>query len=229
MKLVIVMPAFNEATVIEEVIKKLPKKLGGVDSIVPIIIDDGSTDETYEIAKKNTRYVIKHLVNLGVGAATTTGFEVAKKLRADIIVTLDADGQHNPDDVEKLIAPILENKADVAIGTRMLNTVGMPRIKIFGNWMMNVLTFMIFHKWTSDSQSGMRAFSKKAMKKMCFRSLGYEICSEMIGEIQRNKLKLVEVPIQVIYTEYSKMTGQSWLNGINILTRMISIKISERK
>lgn len=229
MKLVVVIPAFNESSVIEEVINKLPKKLCGIDSIVPVVVDDGSSDGTYDIAKKNTRHVIKHLVNLGVGAATTTGFEAAKKLGADIIVTLDADGQHNPDDVEKLIAPILNNKADVAIGTRMLNTLGMPKIKIFGNWVMNVLTFIVFHKWTSDSQSGMRAFSKKAMKKMCFHSIGYEICSETIGEIKRNKLKLAEVPIEVIYTDYSKVTGQSWINGINILTKMISIKIAGKK
>jgi len=229
MKLVIVIPAFNEATVIEDVIKKLPKKIDGIDSIVPVIVDDGSSDGTYDIAKNSTQHVIKHLVNLGVGAATTTGFEAAKKIGADIIVTLDADGQHNPEDVAELIKPILENRADVTIGTRMLNSKGMPKLKIFGNWVMNALTFLIFHKWVTDSQSGMRAFSKNAMKKMSFHSIGYEICSETIGEIKRNRLKLAEVPIEVIYTDYSKITGQSWLNGINILTKMISIKLSGKK
>lgn len=229
MKLVIVIPAFNEATVIKDVIRKLPKKLSGIDVVTPIVIDDGSTDGTFEVAKESTKHVYRHMVNLGVGAATTTGFEAAKKMNADIVVTLDADGQHNPDDVAELIKPIMDNKADVTIGTRMLNTTGMPKLKVFGNWVMNVFTFLVFHKWVTDSQSGMRAFSKKAMKKMCFHSIGYEICSEAIGEVKRNKLRLVEVPIEVIYTDYSKMTGQSWINAINIITKMLSIKISGKK
>lgn len=229
MKLAIVIPAFNEAAVIADVIKKLPRKIKGIDEIVPIIVDDGSSDTTYEIAKTNTKNVIRHVVNLGVGAATSTGFAAAKKLKVDIIVTLDADGQHNPDDVQRLIKPILDDSADVVIGTRMLDPKGMPPVKIFGNWMMNLLTFLVFHKWSSDSQSGMKAFGKKAIRKMRFHSIGYEICSEMIGEIKRNRLKLVEIPIEVIYTDYSKATGQNWLNAINILTKMISIKIAGKK
>ncbi|MEI8143287.1 MAG: glycosyltransferase family 2 protein [Candidatus Berkelbacteria bacterium] len=229
MKLAIVIPAHNEATVIAEVIKKLPKNIKGVDEIISIVIDDGSSDGTFLIADKCANYAVKHVINMGVGAATTTGFEAAKKLEADIIVTLDADGQHNPDDVEKLIRPILENRADVVTGTRMLNTAGMPFFKIFGNWLMNFLTFMVFHKWSSDSQSGMRTFNKKAISKMCFHAIGYEICSEIMGEVKRNKLRFTEVPIEVIYTKYSNTTGQSWLNAVNILTKIINIKFTGKK
>lgn len=105
----------------------------------------------------------------------------------------------------------------------------MPLLKIFGNWTMNVMTLLIFHKWSTDSQSGMKAFNKRALRKMCFHAMGYEICSEIIGETKRNKLKLVEIPIEVIYSDYSKMKGQNFINAVNIMTRSIAIKISGKK
>jgi len=225
MKLAIVIPAYNEEKAIEEVLLSLPKKLKNIDKIISVVVDDGSFDKTHDIANNHATYAIRHVINLGVGAATTTGLGAAKKLRSDIVVTIDADGQHNPKDIEKIIQPILDGKADVVIGTRMLNAKGMPPLKIFGNNFMNFLTFLVFHKWSSDSQSGMKAFNAKALKKIKLRSIGYEICSEMIGEIQRNKLKLKEIPIEVIYTDYSKVKGQNWINGINVLTKMLVIKI----
>ena len=209
MKLAIVIPAYNEGGAIEDVLTSLPKKIAGIDKIISIVIDDGSSDNTYSLAKKNATYAIKHVVNMGVGAATTTGFEAAKKLKTDIVVTIDADGQHNPEDIARLTKPIIEGKADVVIGTRMLNSKGMPALKVFGNWCMNLLTFLVYHKWSTDSQSGMRAYSKKALSKISLHSIGFEVCSEIIGEAKRTKLKLAEVPIKVIYSEYSKVKGQN--------------------
>ena len=170
-----------------------------------------------------------HTVNLGLGAALTTGFEAAKKLNCDIAVTLDGDGQHNPDDICRLIEPIVNKKVNVVIGTRMTNSCGMPYLKIFGNWVMNVLTVLVFQKWSTDTQSGMRALDRKALKKFNLHSVGYEISSEIIGEVKRNRLKMAEVPIETIYTDYSKAKGQNWINGVNVLTRMITIKISGKK
>jgi len=229
MKLAIIIPAHNEETAIGNVLVSLPKKIKNIDEIVSIVVDDGSTDKTLEIAAKYASYAVRHVVNLGVGAATTTGLEASKKLKADIVVTIDADGQHNPDDIKRIIKPVLENNFDVVIGTRMTDCKEMPKIKIFGNWCMNCLTFIIFHKWSTDSQSGMKAFSKKALKKLNFKSIGYEICSEMIGEVKRNKLKFTEVPIKTIYTDYSKAKGQSILNAVNIFTKMITIKLTTKK
>ncbi len=229
MKLAIVIPAFNEELALKKVVLSLPKKIDGVKSIFSIVVDDGSSDSTFEIAKRCSTFAIRHVVNLGVGAATITGIEAAKKLKSDIVITIDADGQHNPKDIKKIIKPILEKKADFVIGTRMLDWRGMPPLKVIGNWFMNFLTFIIFNKWTSDSQSGMKAFSKKAMRKIDLRSIGYEICSETIGEIKRNKLKLVEIPIETIYSKYSKVKGQNWINGINIFTKMLTIKLGGKK
>lgn len=229
MKLAIIIPAYNEESAIKDVLLSLPKKIKNIDEIISIVVDDGSDDKTYEIAKNHAFCAVRHVVNLGVGAATTTGLEAAKKLRSDIVVTIDADGQHNPNEIEKIIKPILEKKADIVIGTRMLNAKGMPLLKIFGNNFMNFLTFLIFQKWSSDSQSGMKAFNDKALEKIQLHSIGYEVCSEMIGEIKRNKLKLTEIPIEVIYTDYSKIKGQNWINGINVLTKMLVIKITGKQ
>jgi glycosyltransferase involved in cell wall biosynthesis len=229
MKLAIIIPAYNEESAIKDVLLSLPKKLNGIDKIISVVVDDGSADKTYEIAKSYATYAVKHVVNLGVGAATTTGLEAAKKLKSDIAVTIDADGQHHPKDIEKVIQPILCHKADMVIGTRMQNTKGMPVLKVFGNWFMNFLTFLVFQKWSSDSQSGMKAINSEALKKMRLHSVGYEVCSEMVGEIKRNKLRFEEIPIKVIYTDYSKMRGQNWINGINVLTKMLVIRMTGKR
>lgn len=229
MKLAIIIPAFNEEGSIEKVLTKLPKKIKGISEIIPIVIDDGSSDNTYAIAKRLIPYVIHHVINLGVGAASTTGFQAAKKINSDVAVTLDGDGQHSPKDIENLIKPIIDNKADVVIGTRMTNTQNMPFIKIFGNWAMNIMTAVIMHAWSTDTQSGMRAFSKKALNKMEFHSVGYEISSEIIGEAKRSKMRLIEIPIETIYTDYSKAKGQSIINAVNIFTKLITIKLSGKK
>lgn len=229
MKLAIIIPAYNEEKTIKKVLTTLPKKIKDIDEIVSIVVDDGSKDNTFELAKAQASCVVKHIINLGVGKATTTGIETAKRLKADIVLTMDADSQHNPKDIAKLIKPILKNSADVVIGTRMHSTMDMPAAKVLGNWIMNLFTFIVFHKWSTDSQSGMKAFNKKAYSKMCFRSSGYEICSEIIGEIKRNQLRLEEVTIDTIYSDYSKKKGQSMVNGINIFIKSIIIKLFEIK
>lgn len=229
MKLAIVIPAYNEEKAIGAVLKSLPKKIKGIDEIVSIVVDDGSSDGTYEEAKKYSKYVVKHWINQGLGAAITTGLEASKKIKAGMAVTLDADGQHNPKDIERLIKPLLEGKADMAIGTRMKETGNMPFMKIVGNWGMNAITWLVFHKWSSDTQSGMRAFSKKALLKMNLHSVGYEISSEIIGEARRAKLRLAEVQIETIYSDYSNAKGQDMLNAFNILTKIIAIRLGRQK
>lgn len=229
MKLAIVIPAYNEEKVLPSVLQSLPKKFKDVAKITTIVVDDGSSDKTAEVAKKYATLALCCATNMGVGTATKIGIEAAKKIGADITITMDADGQHSPDDIKHLILPIVEGKADIAIGTRMTNRKEMPRVKRVGNWFMNLLTFLVFHGWVSDSQSGMKAFSKKAIDIMRIDSIGYEVCSEIIGEARSHKLKLVEIPIQTIYTDYSKSRGQNVFNAINIFTKMISLKAGKRK
>lgn len=224
--LAIVLPAYNEEKKISDVLQSLPETLPGVDKIITIVVNDGSTDKTAAVATKYCDYCITHIINLGLGGALITGIHAAKKLKADYLITFDSDGQHSPADIIKVLKPILNDKADAVIGSRMKDLKNMPAIKVFGNWFFNFITYFIFQQWTTDSQSGLRAFSAKAFTKLKLSSTGYEISSEIIGEIKRNKLKLVEVPIKSIYSRYSILKGQNWLNGVNVLTKSIYIRLT---
>lgn len=221
MHLVIVIPAYNEAQVIAGVIERLPVTIDRIGRITALVVDDGSEDETPMIAKQAGAQVVRHRVNLGVGAATTTGFAAARLLQADIIVTLDADGQHNPLEIPRLIDPIVHQKADIVIGSRLQNPAGMPIIKLAGNWIFNIATYLLSGIWTTDSQSGYRAYSAQAIELMELKTPGYEICSEMFVEIAKRKLRMIEYPIETIYTDYAKLKGQHPLNGVNILIKLI--------
>lgn len=219
-KIYIVIPVFNESKVINSVIDEIQK--AGYDDI--IIIDDGSSDDVYEKAKEvNGVIVLRHKINRGKGAATKTGIEAAKLLGADIIVTMDGDGQHDPEDIKKLIQPILDGRCEVVLGTRLKNPEGMPWYKIIQNHIGNAITWYLFGLWVTDSQSGFRAYSRLAAEKINTRADRYEYDSEVIREIYIYKLKYKEVSIKVRYTEYSmgKIQKQGFLNGFKVVYKML--------
>ena len=217
-KIYIAIPAFNEGEIIDKVISKI--KSVGFDNI--IVIDDGSSDETFLKASEAGVVVFKHLINRGKGAAVKTGIEAAKILSADIVITMDADGQHNPADAERMI-DLIHSGYDVVLGTRLKKGKGMPSYKILANYLGNFFTWLIYGLWVSDSQSGFRAYSKKAIYLIDTKTDRYEYDSEIIKEIKENKLKFVEVPIEVHYTEYSmnKKHKQNLKNGLKTLIKMI--------
>ena len=220
MKTIIVIPAYNEAEVIQSVIKEI--KSAGYENIV--VVDDGSADDTKAKAKELIgKNALRHKLNRGKGGATKTGIEAAKLLGADIIVTVDGDGQHDPKDIQKLIAPILENKADVVLGTRLIDPTGMPLHKIIANHIGNFFTWYLFGLWVTDSQSGFRAYSRRAADLINTKADRYEYDSEVIREIYIYKLKYVEIPISVRYTEYSmgKVQKQGFINGLKTLYKMV--------
>jgi glycosyltransferase involved in cell wall biosynthesis len=224
-KIFIVIPAFNEESVIQDVIREVQG--AGYKNI--IVVDDGSSDDTQAKASELLgKMALKHKINRGKGGATKTGIEAAKLLDADIIVTIDGDGQHNPGDIQKLIAPIIENEYDVVLGTRLLNPKGMPWYKIIANHVGNFFTWLLFGLWVTDSQSGFRAYSKHASEVINTKADRYEYDSEVIREIYIYKLKFTEVPITVRYTEYSmgKFHKQGLVNGIKTLYKMVWGKIN---
>ncbi len=224
--LVIVIPAYNESRVIGEVLASLPKTLPGIGKITLLVVDDNSSDNTAAIIRDNGATCIHHEMNLGAGGATVTGIEAAKKLKADIVVTMDADGQHSPDDLCAVIRPILDREVDVVLGSRMkAQAKGMPWHKVIGNNLLNAVTFAFYRIWVSDSQSGYKAFSRKAVTMIELKTSGYELCSEIIGEIKNKKLRYTEVPISTIYTDYSKRKGQLALNAVNIILGILVSKI----
>jgi UDP-N-acetylglucosamine---dolichyl-phosphate N-acetylglucosaminyltransferase len=223
-KIFIVIPAYNEESVIQEVIAGIKNE--GYDNI--IIVDDGSKDNTFqkikEIQKKIQGVVtLRHKINRGKGAATKTGIEAAKLMGADIIATMDGDDQHDPRDISKLIEPIIAKTSDVVLGNRLKNPQGMPYRRRFQNSIANLMTWYIFGLWVSDSQSGFRAYSRKAAEAIKTRYDKYEYESEVIREIHLKRLKYSEVPIAVRYTKYSinKSHGQNLWNGIKTLQKML--------
>ncbi len=221
MKLAILIPAFNEEKTIGEVLKKLPKKLPHIDDIEVIVVSDGSTDNTVAIAKKLKTTVIEHYLNRGLGGALGTGFEYARRCHFDFLLTFDADGQHIQSNIWPVLRPIVYQKADVSIGSRMKDRQGMPWYRVIGIWGLNLITYLFFWVWTTDSQSGLRAFSKKAINKIEIKSNKMEVSSEFFNEIQVHNLKLVEVPIKAIYTKYSLAKGQKNSNVFRVLSKLI--------
>jgi len=215
----IVIPAFNEEKVIQDVLREI--KSAGYENIV--VVDDGGKDGTFAAAKQAGAAVLRHKLNRGKGAATKTGIEAAKLLGAKIIVTMDGDGQHDPKDIKTLVQPILDGRVEIVLGSRLHDPAGMPWYKIIHNWIGNVITWYLFGLWVRDSQSGFRAYSKFAADSIDTRGDRYEYDSEVLREIYLHKLKFKEVPIKVRYTAYSmgKTQKQGFLNGLVTLYKMI--------
>lgn len=221
MKLAIIIPAYNESKVIGRVLESLPKKLRKVSQINVVVVDDNSADTTSEIAAKKATVVLNHKLNRGAGAATRTGIEWAINNDADIIVTFDADGQHSPKDLEKIITPIIDGKADLVIGSRFIKRQDVPADRFLINWLANLTTYLIFGIFTTDSQSGLRAFSRKAASVINFRADRMEFSSEILSEARKHNLKIKEIPTSAIYTSYSRLKGQKNTNVFPIMLRFI--------
>jgi UDP-N-acetylglucosamine---dolichyl-phosphate N-acetylglucosaminyltransferase len=154
-----------------------------------------------------------------------TGISAALRLGAEVIVTFDADGQHDPDDIVRLLEPIEAGEAEVVIGSRMLDPQGMPYRRRLANWIANVVTYLLFGGWTTDSQSGLRAFSRRAATRMQIMTTGMEVSSEIIAETVRNRLQWKEVPMKALYTDYSLSKGQSFTVGLQTLMKLILARV----
>ncbi len=216
----VVLPAWNESTVLRNVLAEIQS--AGYRNI--IVVDDGSKDTTFEVADSVLGVTaLRHRLNRGKGAATKTGIEAAKLLGADIIITMDSDGQHNPADIDRLIRPITLGKADVVLGSRLMDPRGMPVHKILANWVGNAITWYFYGLWVTDSQSGFRAYSKKAAHLINTRSDRYDYESEVIRELRLHRLSFVEIPVEVRYTSYSmgKPERQSFINGLKTFGRIL--------
>ena len=188
-----------------------------------IVVDDGSKDDSFVQASLQDALVLKHRINRGKGAAVKTGIMAANLLESDIVLTMDGDGQHDPGDINALVAPILENQADTVLGSRMINRGEMPVIKKIANYFGNFFTWLFYGIWVSDSQSGFRAYSKYAALIIDTKADKYEYDSKVIREIKTNRLRFAEVPVTTKYTEYSKgkKQKQGLINGLITLFRMI--------
>jgi len=218
----VVVPAYNEEKVIRDTLRKLKNE--GYHNI--IVVDDGSKDNTYNIAKEEEVILCRHIINRGLGGALGTGIRCALEYNPKVIVTFDADGQHDPKDIEKVVKPILYEGYDMVVGSRLMDKEelkNMPMVKRIGNILLNFITYFLGGYLVTDSQSGLRAFSKRAAEVILsnLKSNRYEISSEFIIIAKREKLKFKEVPIKTIYTEYSMSRGTNVVTGIKIFIKLI--------
>lgn len=229
MKVLIIVPAYNEQQAIGSVLDDLKAaKIEGIEKEI-VVVDDGSSDNTKGEAEKRGVTVLTHIVNRGLGGALGTGLIYARLTDADFVVTFDADGQHQSEDIKKVIVPLIKHKADVVIGSRMLTKGGMSIDRKIINLAANIINYLLWAVWVTDTQSGLRAFSKEAVKKIEIKMNKMEVSSEFLKEIGRLHLRVAEVPIKAIYTQYSKSKGQKNANAINVLVKLLVYKFADIK
>jgi glycosyltransferase involved in cell wall biosynthesis len=214
----IVIPAYNEATRLPGVLKRILHL--GYEHI--IVVDDGSSDNTSDVARDHGVSVVRHPINLGVGAATQTGIAFALRNGARYIVTLDGDHQHLPEDIEQLLVAIRDSDKDMIIGSRFMKLENeIPPIRFFYNKVGNIVTFIVTGKYVTDSQSGMKVISRKFAKDTYINCNGFEFCVEMIRNASRHNYKIGEIPISVKYSKETMQKGQSFVNGVRMIGRLI--------
>ncbi|MBP3791016.1 MAG: glycosyltransferase family 2 protein [Methanobrevibacter sp.] len=216
----VVLPAYNEATRIQPVIESIADK--GYNMV---IVNDGSSDNTLDVILDSKRkypdkiHVYSLMINRGVGIATQTGFDAVLKYDPKYVVSMDSDGQHSADDLDNVITPLVTGQAHAVIGVRPLKD--MPFTRNFANAIMNLLTRIFYGVNVSDSQTGFRAITQDALKKIKINARGYLISSEFIREVNDKNIPFAEVPIQTIYTPETQAKGTNVKEALKILIQMI--------
>ncbi|MFH1211488.1 MAG: glycosyltransferase family 2 protein [Candidatus Woesearchaeota archaeon] len=216
-----VMAAWNEEKRIAIVLRRL--KLAGYENIV--VVDDCSKDRTSEIALREGVAVLRHPINRGQGAALQTGMAYALKHGADIIVHFDSDGQHRIEDLPAMLRPVLEGKVQVALGSRFLDKKNAEHIPAFRRLTLKigVLIIRIFYGLPlSDAHNGFRVMTREAAKKIRITSDRMEHASEIVDLIKRNRISYTEVPVVILYDEYTLSHGQgSFMQGVRVGFKML--------
>lgn len=219
-RVVAIIPCYNTESHVAEVVAKCLRHVAQV-----IVVDDGSTDDTAKISNRAGAQVIRHGRNMGYGVSIKTGFREAQIKGSDIIVTIDGDGQNNPDEIPLLLEPILGENADLVIGSRFLsNNHNMPRYRKFGirviTWLWNVFSKVK----VSDSQSGFRAYSKTLLKNLILSENGMCISIEILEKTRRKGAEITEVPTFCSYTHSSISLG-AIKHGLNVSLSVIRIRL----
>ncbi len=216
-KVTVIIPAFNEARFIGSIILKLKKW-----PVEVLVVDDGSTDDTAEIARAAGAEVIRLGINQGKGVALNRGILTARQNKPDVIALIDADGQHLPEELGQVINPILQGEADITVGSRYLqNSSNTPSHRKLGHKAFNMLTGVASGVRVSDSQSGYRAFSPKAYDVLVFNSKGFSVESEMQFLASEQDLKILDVPVTIQY--FDKEKRSAWRQGASVLNGILSL------
>lgn len=218
MKTFVIIPAFNESKNIGRVIRETKKYSKNI-----VVVDDGSKDKTFEEAKKENVVVLRHIINLGKGAAMRTGSDYANKKGAGAIVFIDSDGQHSPKDIPRLVKEL--RNSDIVFTYRNLRSVHMPLTKKVGNFVLNVLLRMLFGIKIQDALSGLKIMTRHAYKKLNIISSDYSIETEIAAKTGKYHLRFKQMPIETLYMD--KYKGTTVFDGASIAMRMLWWKFSK--
>lgn len=222
-KVIAAIPCFNTQAHIQNVVYKTKKH---VDEVV--VVDDGSTDNTAEIAQKAGAIVIRHSQNKGYGGALSTCFEISRKLDTDVLVIIDGDGQHEPNEIPEILSPILNGDADLVIGSRFKNTkIKMPPYRKFG---IGVITFL----WNfgsrirvSDAQSGFRAYNKKMIQGLLISENNMSCSIEILEKLRRKNVRIQEIAITCSYeNNNSHLNSKAVTHGLSVAFSVIKIRFN---
>ena len=213
-----VIPAYNEEKNILGIIRRTKAYVGKI-----IVVDDGSKDNTKKIAEKEGAVVLRHIINLGKGSSLKTGCDYAFGKGAKFAVAIDADAQHNPEDIPRFISKLKNN--DIVFSYRT-SSAKMPIVLMFGNWFISNAARILYGIKLKDTQCGFRAFSKEAYKKIRWNASDYSMESEMISRAGKQRLKYVQIPIETIYSD--KYKGTTIIDGVKIVLDMVWWKIFDR-
>lgn len=218
-EIAVIIPSFNEGARVVETIKQLQNTFPNL-----IVVDDGSSDKSFESIVKTGVIALRHSVNLGQGAAIQTGIEYGlTKKEIEYFLTFDADGQHSLEFALYLVEEIRKNEVDVVLGSRFLNanhSESLPQKKKLVLKLGILFTRFDTGLKVTDTHNGLRAMSRKFCEELNIKQNGMAHASEILSAIKDGSYTWKEMPVQVIYTDYSKAKGQSILNAINIITEM---------
>lgn len=223
LRLGIVIPARNESRRIAAVLSTVPDRINGVAERIIIVVDDGSADQTAEVARAHGARAVRHLVNLGKGAALTTGCRAALDAGCDVIAVMDADGQHEARDLPKLLDPLRLGQADLSIGVRRL-TGQMPPAMRLGNWGLSTAFRLLFGLRVADTQCGLRAFTAAAYPLLQWQAHDYSVETEMLIRATRAHVRIAQVDIGVVY--HDRYKGTTVGDGFKIFADMLRLTIS---
>jgi glycosyltransferase involved in cell wall biosynthesis len=225
---VVGIPAFNEATMIAQIVLEAQKYADAV-----VVCDDGSSDMTGSIAKRLGAYVVRHRRNLGYGASIKSLFKRARELNADVLVTLDADGQHDPDEIPHVVKPIAQGIADLVIGSRFIDTKGtkeMPFYRRFGAQLITKLVNRSSKNGISDAQSGFRAYNRQALERLSPFEDGMGASVEILLKAGKQDLKICEVPSSCKYHngDVATSTEHPLRHGIGVIMSIVRFIVEEK-
>lgn len=219
----VIIPSFNEGKVIRTTVLSLIAK-----GYTVVVIDDCSSDNTEEVLRTLEIIYLKHEIRLGQGAALQTGIEYALLKKAEYAVTFDADGQHNFEEIPSLLEPIVNQKADITIGTRFKRKEDIAEIPKLRKLILKIailINGVLTGIWLTDAHNGFRALGKRALVKIKLKENKMAHATEILSQIKHANLRYEEVPVRIIYTDYSRMKGQNNINSVSILVHLLLRKL----